>query len=170
VSIVLAAIDVVLAATGLTTIPLPTGLSVSVLLIPVALAGVLAGTVGGIAVGLVLGLTTLTLAATPLFHNPVIAIVPRVMAGLVAAIAFRTTRSLNLALALALAGVLAAVVSTGLVLFLATVVAGPVGTPYISPEAAWDVARSNIPSEAIVSGVITLLVGLGARAINFLRE
>jgi uncharacterized membrane protein len=169
-SVVLAAVDVVLAATGVTTIPLPTGLSVSVLLILVALAGVLAGAAGGASVGLVLGLTTLTLAATPLFHNPVIAIVPRVVAGLVAALAFRLVRSANLPLALAIAGVLAAVANTGLVLLLATLLPGPVGAPYVSPDAAWDVARSNIPSEAILIGLVTLVVGLAARMVNFLRD
>lgn len=168
--VVLAIIDVALAVTGATTVPLPTGLSVSVLLVPVAIAGVLAGFVGGAGVGLVLGVTTLTLAATPLFHNPVIAIAPRVIAGLVAALVFRLGRPINVPLALALAGALAAVANTGLVLLLATVLPGPVGAPYISPEAAWDVARSNIPSEAILVGLVTLVVGLAARAVNFLRD
>jgi hypothetical protein len=61
-------------------------------------------------------------------------------------------------------------VNTGLVLLFAAVLTGPVGAPYLSPEAAWEVARANIPAEAIVGAVVTVVVGLAASATKLSRR
>lgn len=170
ITAILAAVQFALAAARTGSIPLPTGLNVSIFSIPAVLAGVLVGVVSAALVGAVFGAMTLALATTPLFQNPIVAIAPRLVFGAVSALAYNVLRPVNEALALTVAGALGPVVNTGLVLVLAAVLTGPVGAPYLSPEAAWDVARANIPAEAILGAIVTLVVGWAARAANLTRR
>lgn len=170
ITALLAAVQFGLAATRTGSVPLPTGLNVSVFAIPAVLAGVLVGAVSALLVGAVFGAMTLALATTPLFQNPIIAILPRLVFGPVAAVAYNLVRPTNELLALTVAGAIGPVVNTGLVLILAAVITGPVGAPYLSPEAAWDVARANIPAEAILGAIVTLVVGSAARAAKLSRS
>jgi hypothetical protein len=62
------------------------------------------------------------------------------------------------------------VVNTGLVLLLAAVLTSPVGAPFVSPDAAWEVARTTIPAEAILGATVTLAVGLAARAARLAQH
>jgi uncharacterized membrane protein len=169
ITAILAGVQFALAATRSGSVPLPTGLSVSIFSIPAVLAGVLVGVISAVLVGAVFGAMTLALATTPLFQNPIVAIVPRLVFGAVSALVYRGLRPVNEALALTVAGALGPVVNTGLVLLLAAVLTGPVGAPYMSPDAAWDVARTNIPAEAILGAIVTLVVGLAARAAKLSR-
>lgn len=159
-------IQVALGVTGRGSVALPSGLDATVLSIPAALAAVLAGPTAGALVGGVFGLTSFVLATTPLFQNPVIAIVPRVLIGLIAAFVYRGVRPLNETLALALAGAAGATANTALVLGLAAVLPGPLGGPYLAPGAAWEVARTNVPSEAALAALVTVAVGLVARFLT----
>ena len=166
VTAVLAAVQFALAAARVGPIPLPTGLNVSVFAIPAVLGGVLAGPLSALIIGAVFGAMTLALATTPPFQDPIIAIVPRLIFGPVAALAYRALRTVNGAVALAVAGALGPAVNTGLVLLFAATLTGPVGAPYISADAAWDVARSFIPAEAAIGVIVTLVVGLAARGMR----
>jgi uncharacterized membrane protein len=170
ITAVLAGVQFALAATRLGSVALPTGLNVSIFSVPAVLGGVLVGVVSAALIGAVFGAMTLALATTPLFQNPVVAILPRLVFGPVAALAYSALRPVSEPLALAVAGALGPVVNTGLVLVLAAVLTGPVGAPYISPEAAWDVARTNIPAEAILGAIVTVVVGLAARAAKLSRS
>lgn len=161
----LGAIEVGLAVTGLGSVPLPTGLTVTVLAVPSILAGLLAGPLAGAAVGGVLGVTSLALATTPLFGDPLVAIVPRVLVGPIAALVYRACRPVSEVFALAVAGAAGAAASTALILVAAIVLPGPLGAAYLAPRAGWDVARSTIPSEAVVAALITVVVGLAARMV-----
>jgi uncharacterized membrane protein len=165
VAAVLAAIQVILAVIGFTTVALPNGLNVSVLFLPSLVAGVLAGGLPGAAVGAVFGVTSLVLATAALFQNPVIAIVPRVLIGPTAALVFRSLRQKNEIVALALAGASGAIANTGLVLALATVVPGPAGAPYLAPDAALEIARTNIPIEAIAGALVATVISIAVRAM-----
>jgi len=165
VAAVLAAIQVILAVSGFTTVPLPNGINVTVLFLPSMLAGVLAGILPGAAVGAVFGVTSLALATAALFQNPVIAIVPRVLIGPTAALFFRGFRQTNEIVGLALAGVSGAIANTGLVLALATVVPGPGGAAYLAPDAALEIARTNIPLEALTGALAAIVIGVPLRAI-----
>lgn len=158
-------IQVALTVTGRGTIPLPIGLNVTILSVPSAVAGVLAGPIAGTVVGAVFGLLSLSLATTPLFHDPVIAVLPRLLIGPVAVVVYRLVRSTNESLALLLAGAAGAATNTASVIGLATVLTGPVGAPYIAPAAAWDIIRRNVPAEAAVAAAIVLIVGHAARAL-----
>jgi len=164
VTAILAAIQVALFVSGFNTIPFPNGLKVTVLSIPATLAGVFAGPLAGAAVGAAFGLTSFALATTPLFQNPVIAIVPRLLIGPIASAVYRWARRFNEAVALALAGAAGAIANTGLVLGFAAVIPGPTGGPYLSPSAAQEVALTSMPWEALVAAIATLVVGLAARA------
>lgn len=170
ITAVLAAIQFALAATRTGSVPLPTGLNVSIFSVPAVLGGVLVGVVSAALIGAVFGAMTLALATTPLFQNPIIAIVPRLVFGPVAALAYGLLRPANEALALAVAGAVGPAVNTGLVLLLAAVLTGPVGAPYVSPDAAWEVARANIPAEAILGAIVTVVVGLAARSSRLSRR
>lgn len=163
---ILAAIQVALIVSGFTTVPLPNGLNVTVLAIPATLAGVLSGWIAGAAVGAAFGLTSFALATTALFQNPIVAIVPRILIGPIAALVYRFSRRTNEALALLLAGAAGAIANTGLVLILAVLLPGPTGGPYLAPDAAQQIALTGLPWEALVAAVATLVVGFASRAMR----
>lgn len=86
VTAALSALTIVLAITHLGYIPCFSGVSITVLHVPVVLAAVLMGLVPGVTTGLVFGLTSLIMAATmptgpldPLFVNPLISVLPRIL-------------------------------------------------------------------------------------------
>jgi len=84
---------------GFIAFPTPAG-SATTMHIPVIVAGVLAGPVVGAFVGAVFGVISLLRAGTPAFSNPLIAIGPRILIGVVAALIFaalqqRYARSLS---------------------------------------------------------------------------
>ena len=159
VTIILAVVQAALVVAGRGTVPLPTGLSVSIASVPASVAGIAAGPLAGALVGGVFGVLSFVLATTPLFQNPVIAILPRIVIGPTAAVVYAALRRTNQSLAFAAGGAAGAVVGTGLVLLLAAVVPGPVGAPYISPSTAWAIATATLPAEAALAAVIALLAG-----------
>jgi len=80
----------VLGLTGLGYVPVPgTAGSLTILHIPVILAGVLCGPLPGLGVGLTFGLTNFWLMPP---HDPLVQIVPRVLCGGVAALVFWLAR------------------------------------------------------------------------------
>ena len=159
-TVVLASAQVALGVTGRGAIALPTGITVSALAVPALVAAIVAGPLSGAVVGGAFGATSLLLATTPLFQDPVIAFLPRLLIGPVAWLIYRGTRSLNEWLALALSGAAAAVVNTGGVLALAIVRRGPIGAPFLSTSVALDVARASLPSEALLAALAALATGL----------
>jgi len=162
VTLALIAVQVTLTASGRGTVPLPIGLNVTILAVPAILAAVLAGPVSGLVVGAAFGLLSLALAVSPLFHDPIVAVLPRLLIGPVAFGVYRYARLASESLALLLAGMVGAATNTVLVLGLATVLTGPIGAPYIAPAAAWEIIRRNVPAEAAIAGLIVLVVGLVA--------
>ena len=158
VAAVLWVAQVALVITGRGTVPLP-GISLSVAALPAILGGVLAGPLAGLVIGATYGALSFVLATTPLFQNPVIALVPRLLIGLVAAGAYTALRRMNESAALLVAGALGALTNTGLILLLAAVIPGPVGAPYVAPATAWDVARSTLPAEIVLAAIVTLVAG-----------
>ena len=160
ITVALTLVQVALAATGRGTVPLPIGLNVTILSVPAILAAILVGPVSGVVVGAAFGLLSLALATSPLFHDPVVAVLPRLLIGPVALVVYRFVRSANESLALVMAGGFGAATNTLLVLGLATVRTGPIGAPYIAPAAAWEIIRRNVPAEAAIAGMIVLVVGL----------
>jgi len=119
----LGAVSAVMAITPLGYLPWFGGASLTIMHIPVIIAAVLEGPVAGTAVGLVFGVTSLVKAATapvgpldPLFANPLVSILPRLVIGFAAWGAFRLFRGKMLPLAAGVAGAVGSIANTVLVL------------------------------------------------------
>lgn len=95
----LGALTVVMGLTGIGFIPIPP-VSATIMHLPVILAGVLEGPIAGAAVGAIFGGFSMYQAAVganpvakALFLNPLIALLPRILIGIVAAYGFQLARS-----------------------------------------------------------------------------
>ena len=82
----LGAVAIVLGATRIGFIPwvLGPGFELTVLMVPVVLGAVLEGPVVGVSVGLIFGVFSMIQDTSGIYKNPVIAILPRLLVGLVA--------------------------------------------------------------------------------------
>ncbi|MBU0927119.1 MAG: ECF transporter S component [Spirochaetes bacterium] len=123
VSGALGAVSAVMAITPLGYLPWFGGASLTIMHIPVIVAAVLEGPVAGTVVGLVFGVTSLLKAATapvgpldPLFANPLVSILPRLLIGLAAWAAYKLFRGKMTPLAAGFAGAVGSIVNTVLVL------------------------------------------------------
>ncbi|ADL08800.1 ECF transporter S component [Thermosediminibacter oceani] len=144
---VLGAVSIVLGMTPLGFIPVPTAAGhATIMHIPAVLAGVLEGPVTGGLVGLIFGLHSFIRMGSPLFADPVIAVLPRIMIGVVAHLAYRLTGSV------ALAAALGTVTNTAGVLGLAVV------RGYIAAPVAWGIAVTHGFPEVVVAVLLTTLV------------
>lgn len=90
---VLGAVAIALGYTplGFITFPTPAG-SATTMHIPVIVAGILAGPIVGAFVGAIFGTISFLRATTPAFANPLIAVGPRILIGIVAALVFAALR------------------------------------------------------------------------------
>jgi uncharacterized membrane protein len=150
---VLAAITIILGVVpGLGFIPLPNiSGSATTEHIPTILGGVIAGPLVGFVTGLIFGLISFTRATSPLFKDPIIAIVPRIFIGLVAWAVFAGLARFNRDVAAVVAGLAGSLTNSVLVLGLA-IMRGylrPVGVIPIIPQAI---------GEAIVAAILTLIL------------
>lgn len=144
---VLGAISIVLGMTPLGFIPVPTAAGhATTMHIPAVLGGVLEGPVTGALTGLIFGLHSFMRAGSPIFADPLVAILPRVLIGVVAYYVYRLTGSVALAAAFGTitntAGVLGIAVMRG----------------YLPAPAAWAVAVTHGIPEIVVAVLITALV------------
>jgi uncharacterized membrane protein len=91
---ILGAISIVLGATPLGFIPVPTAAgSATIMHIPAILAGTLEGPLAGALTGLIFGLHSFMRAGAPFFADPIIALLPRILIGIVASSIYRITKS-----------------------------------------------------------------------------
>ncbi len=120
ISGVLGAITVILGVTGLGFIPFPTLAGrATIMHIPVILAGILEGPLVGLFVGLIFGVFSLLQAGSPMIADPLIAIGPRLLIGVVAWAVYRLAESRNRTLGSSLAAVAGTLTNTAGVLGLA---------------------------------------------------
>ncbi len=167
----LSGICIFLGLTGLGFIPLPT-MKATIMHIPVIIGGIVEGPIVGALVGLVFGLfsmyqnfTTPT-ATSFIFWNPIIAIIPRILIGIVAFYVYDLIykKLKKQGLSIAIASLLASFTNTVLVLTLAYLFYAQKYTDAlgINPDiAAWGIAGIGITNgipEAIVSAVICIPV------------
>ncbi|MFO7152711.1 MAG: ECF transporter S component [Bacillota bacterium] len=144
---VLGAISIVLGITPLGFIPVPTAAgNATIMHIPAILGGVLEGPVTGALAGLIFGLHSFIRVGSPIFADPLIAILPRIMIGVVAHYAYRFTGSA------AIAAAFGTITNTAGVLGLAVL------RGYIPAPAAWTVAVTHGIPEVVVAVLITALV------------
>src|SRR5690554_6902584 len=90
----LSAIAIVLGLTPLGLIPVPTLAGrATIMHIPVIVGAILEGPIVGMFVGLIFGMISFITTASPLLKNPIVAILPRILIGLLAYYSYRWTKS-----------------------------------------------------------------------------
>ncbi len=108
----LGAICVVMGATGLGMIPMPTPSGrATIMHLPVILAGILEGPVVGGLTGLIFGVYSFLTPSGVIPADPIVRILPRVAIGIVSALVFQACRK-NITLGAALAGILGTITNT----------------------------------------------------------
>lgn len=155
VSGVLGAIAIFLGVTGLGFIPVPNVAGhATILHVPAILGGVLEGPVVGVLVGAIFGIFSWLDATVPIFKDPLVAVLPRLVIGLVAAGVFAALRRWNTTVAAAAAGVLGSAANT----------VGVLGMAVLRGWLVWAAIPPIIPqsiAEAIIAAIITVAVVKG---------
>ncbi|WP_127849524.1 ECF transporter S component [Lacticaseibacillus hulanensis] len=163
--------------------------SITTIHLTVIIGAVMLGTSGGAELGLIWGITSMIVAYTTpadplsllLFRNPIIAIVPRVMTGVVAGLIFNQIKSSQKTgsvgtIKMIFSGIAGALTNTALViaftwLFYASKAATLVGNGASSANLGWVMMAMlgvNAIAEAIAGGIVTPL--LGQALIRFRRD
>lgn len=120
ISGVLGAIAILLGWTRIGYIPVPNlAANATIMHVPVIVGAVMEGWVVGAIIGAVFGLSSFALATIPLFKNPLIAIVPRIIIGITAYFSYAVLKKSNEYAALIVAAVVGTLTNTILVLGLA---------------------------------------------------
>ncbi len=149
---VLAAIAILLGYTRLGFIPVPNlAGNATIMHVPAIIGGVLEGSLVGALIGGIFGLFSFLQATTPVFKNPIVAIVPRLLIGIFAYFTYVGLKRVNEYAALAAAGVVGSLANTIFVLALAGIFA-------LIP---WEAMIPIIPqaiAEAIIAAIITVAV------------
>ena len=147
---VLAAISILLGVTRLGFIPVwNVSGTATIFHIPAIIGGVIEGPLVGSLVGLIFGIFSWLQSTSPLFKDPLVAIVPRLFIGVIAYYGYASLRKSNEYLALVMAGILGTVTNTTLVLGLGHL---------LHPELiSWAVMITIIP-QAIVEIVIAVII------------
>lgn len=158
---ILAAIAILLGVTRIGFIPVPnmTG-NATIMHVPAILGGVLEGPLVGALIGTIFGIFSFLQATSPIFKNPLVAIVPRIFIGIVAYYAYVwSKRPFGEIPALAIAGLAGTLTNTVLVLSMAVFVRLlPVEViPTIVPQAI---------AELIIAAIITVVVVAGWKRIE----
>jgi uncharacterized membrane protein len=164
----LGAVSVIMAVTPLGFLPWFGGASLTIMHIPVIIAAVLEGPVAGTIVGLIFGVTSMVKAAVapigpldPLFTNPLVSVLPRLLIGVVSWGVYKLFRGRLSPLAAAAAGAFGGFANTVLVLGMlgltaAGQIAGTLGMDNTAiPALLVSIALSNGLVEAAAAAVFT---------------
>jgi uncharacterized membrane protein len=152
---ILGGIAIFLGATRLGFIPVPTlAGNATIMHVPAILGGALEGPIVGLLTGGIFGIYSWLYAEVPLFKDPIIAIVPRLLIGVVAWAVFVALRNWNVYFAAALSGVLGSLTNSVGVLGLGLILGylPLAGIVPIIPQAV---------AEAILAAVVTVVVVKG---------
>ena len=139
---------------GLIPVPIPLIGNATIMHIPAIVGGVLEGPVVGLLAGLIFGIFSFLYAESPVFANPLVAILPRLLIGVVAWAVFVGLRRFSVDLASVAAGLLGSLANTVGVLSLAVLFGLlPLSiVPVILPQAI---------AEAVLAAVVTVIVVRG---------
>ena len=179
----LSAISIFLGITGLGFIPLPT-MRATIMHVPVIIGAIIEGPVVGALVGLVFGLFSMYQNFTApgptsfIFWNPIIAIIPRVLVGIVAYYVYRAlyNKIKKESISIAIASLLASFTNTAGVLSLAYLFylekySAALGiNPDTAAVAIAGIGMTNGIPEAIVSSVICVPVIIAISKIKKSRN
>jgi uncharacterized membrane protein len=149
---------------GFIPVPIPFIGNATIMHIPAIVGGALEGPVVGALAGLIFGIFSFLYADVPIFKDPIIAILPRVLIGVVAWAVFVGLRRWSLDLASVAAGLLGSLTNSAGVLLLGLVL--PLGEQsYLTPA----LVAASIPqviAEAILAAVVTVVLVRGVMLIR----
>lgn len=158
---VLAAISILLGATRLGFIPVPTPAGhATIMHVPAILGGIMEGpAVGGI-IGLAFGLFSFFQATIPMFKDPLVAIVPRIFIGITAWLAYAGLRRIHEVVALTASAIIGTLTNTVLVLSMAVL------RGYMAPGVALTVGITHGLPEIVVAAIIVVAVIVAWKGIE----
>ncbi len=158
---VLAAITIVMGIVpGIGFIPVPNiTASATIEHVPTILGGVLGGPIVGMLTGLVFGLVSFFRATTPIFKDPLVAIVPRILIGLTSWLVYAGLARINRNVAAFVAGIIGAATNTVFVLGFA------IWRGYL-PLAIVPLILPQAIAEAIIAAILTTVI---ASAVQIVR-
>ncbi len=139
---------------GLIPVPIPLIGNATIMHIPAIVGGVLEGPVVGILAGLIFGIFSFLYAESPVFANPVVAILPRLLIGVVAWAVFVGLRRFSVDLASVAAGLFGSLANTVGVLSLAVLFD-------LLPLSVVPVVLPQAIAEAVLAAVVTVVVVRG---------
>jgi uncharacterized membrane protein len=164
ISGVLAAIAILLGVTRLGFIPVPNiSGNATIMHVPAIIGGIMEGWLVGGIVGTIFGIFSFLQATTPLFKDPLVAILPRIFIGITAYFTYAGLKRVNEYLALIVAAVVGTLTNTVLVLGMA-VIRGylPLAAiPPIIPQAVAEVIIAAIITVAVVAAWKRIETGRG---------
>jgi len=153
ISGVLGAIAILLGWTRIGYIPVPNlSANATIMHIPAIIGGVMEGWLVGMIIGGLFGLSSFALATIPLFKNPLVAILPRLLIGVTAYFSYAALKKSNEYLALIVAAAVGTLTNTILVLGMAVI------RGYMAAGVAWGVGVTHGIPEVIVAAIITVAV------------
>jgi len=155
ISGVLAAIAILLGVTRLGFIPVPNASgNATIMHVPAIIGGIMEGPVVGGIIGTIFGIFSFLQATTPLFKDPLVAILPRIFIGITAFYAYAGLKKakVNEYISLVVAGLVGTFTNTFLVLGMAVL------RKYLTAQVALTVIVTNALFEAVVATIITVAV------------
>ncbi|RLC72858.1 MAG: ECF transporter S component [Chloroflexi bacterium] len=153
VSGVLAAIAILLGVTRLGFIPVPTAAgNATIMHVPAIIGGIMEGWIVGGIIGTIFGIFSFLQATTPLFKDPLVAILPRIFIGITAYFSYAALKRANEYVALIVSAAVGTATNTILVLGMAAI------RGYIAPGVAVTIGLTHGIPEIIVACIITVAV------------
>lgn len=153
ISGVLGAIAILLGWTRLGYIPVPNlAANATIMHIPVIVGAVMEGWLVGTIIGFLFGLSSFALATVPLFKNPLVAILPRVVIGIMAYFSYAALRKSNEYMALVVAAIVGTLTNTILVLGLAGLL------NYMPWELMPPILLTNALPEVIIAVILVVAI------------
>ena len=146
---------------GLIPVPIPLIGNATIMHIPAIVGGVLEGPVVGILAGLIFGIFSFLYAESPIFANPLVAILPRLLIGVAAWAVFVALRRFSVDLASVAAGLLGSLANTVGVVTLAVLFGLlPLSiVPAILPQAIAEAVLAAVVTVVVVRGVMLFRSG-----------
>lgn len=149
---------------GFIPVPIPFIGNATIMHIPAIVGGAVEGPVVGLLVGAIFGIFSFLYADVPLFKDPAVALLPRLLIGVVAWAAFAGLRRWSIDLASAVAGVLGSLTNSVGVLGLGLIL--PLGSQaYLTPA----LVAASVPqviAEAVLAAVVTVVLVRGIMLVR----
>lgn len=149
---ILSAIAILLGVTRIGFIPVPNlSGNATIMHVPAIIGAILEGPVVGLLVGGIFGIFSFLQATSPLFKDPLVAIVPRLFIGITAYYSYVALRQQSQYLALIVSGVVGTLTNTVLVLGMA------IARGYLTMEVLVPILPQAI-AEMVIAAIITVAV------------